>query len=149
MFAVVKIIMKFAPFGAFGAMAHTVGKYGIKTLGSLLGLVATNYLTSLFFVICVLGVVCLIARFNIFRFLYYLKHELLLVLATSSSESALPSLMQKLQAAGLSKPVVGLVVPLGYSFNLDGTTLGRFGQASVQWPQTVRVKNHAAKRRPS
>ncbi|CAK9113998.1 C4-dicarboxylate transport protein 2 [Durusdinium trenchii] len=123
MFAVVKIIMKFAPFGAFGAMAHTVGKYGIKTLGSLLGLVATNYLTSLFFVICVLGVVCLIARFNIFRFLYYLKHELLLVLATSSSESALPSLMQKLQAAGLSKPVVGLVVPLGYSFNLDGTNI--------------------------
>lgn len=123
MFGVVKIIMKFAPFGAFGAMAHTVGKYGIGTLGSLLGLVATNYVTSLFFVIGVLGLVCLCVGFNIFRFLYYLKRELLLVLATSSSESALPSLLERLQEAGLSKPVVGLVVPLGYSFNLDGTNI--------------------------
>eukprot|EP00434_Breviolum_minutum_P015164 symbB.v1.2.013375.t1/scaffold943.1/size149931/7 len=148
MFGVVKIIMKFAPFGAFGAMAHTVGKYGIATLGSLLGLVITNYLTSLFFVIGVLGLVCLCAGFNIFRFLYYLKRELLLVLATSSSESALPSLMERLQEAGLSKPVVGLVVPLGYSFNLDGTNIymtltslfiSQCMGVNLSWPEKIKV----------
>merc|ERR1712217_266099 len=119
----ISIIMKAAPLGACGAMAYTVGKYGIGTLGKLLGLVATFYLTSAFFVIFVLGCVAALARFNIFRFLFYIKDELLLVLATSSSESALPSLIDKLEALGCSKSVVGLVVPLGYSFNLDGTNI--------------------------
>merc|ERR1712217_167415 len=119
----ISIIMKAAPLGACGAMAYTVGKYGIGTLGKLLGLVATFYLTSAFFIIFVLGCVAALARFNIFRFLFYIKDELLLVLATSSSESALPSLIDKLEGLGCSKSVVGLVVPLGYSFNLDGTNI--------------------------
>merc|ERR1712217_76849 len=119
----ISIIMKAAPLGACGAMAYTVGKYGIGTLGNLLGLVATFYLTALSFIILVLGSVAAFARFNIFRFLLYIKDELLLVLATSSSESALPSLIDKLEVLGCSKSVVGLVVPLGYSFNLDGTNI--------------------------
>mmetsp|Transcript_4839 Transcript_4839/g.11532 ORF Transcript_4839/g.11532 Transcript_4839/m.11532 type:complete len:469 (-) Transcript_4839:340-1746(-) len=123
MFGVVGIVMRFAPLGAFGAMAFTVGKYGIGTLQNLMGLVATNYIASFLFVVVVLGSVGLIAGVNIFRLLLYIKQEILLALATSSSESVLPSLMQKLEAAGLSKPVVGLVVPLGYSFNLDGTNI--------------------------
>jgi len=123
MFGIIAIVMKAAPIGAFGAMAVTVGRYGIGTLGNLIGLVATFYLTAVAFVILVLGVVAAIARFNIFRFLFYIRGELLLVVATSSSESALPSLMTKLEQLGCAKAVVGLVVPLGYSFNLDGTNI--------------------------
>jgi len=123
MFSIIAIVMKAAPIGAFGAMAFTVGKYGVSTMGNLIGLVATFYMTAVLFVIVVLGVVAAAARFNIFRFLFYIRSELLLVVATSSSESALPSLMTKLENMGCARSVVGLVVPLGYSFNLDGTNI--------------------------
>jgi aerobic C4-dicarboxylate transport protein len=122
-FAVVGIIMKAAPLGALGAMAFTIGKYGPAALGNLLGLIATFYFTSALFVIVVLGTIAHLVGFSIFRFLAYIKEELLIVLGTSSSESALPSLMAKLEAAGCPKSVVGLVVPTGYSFNLDGTNI--------------------------
>jgi len=122
-FAVVGIIMRVAPLGALGAMAFTIGKYGPAALGNLLGLIATFYLTSALFVILVLGTIAHFTGFSIFRFLGYIKEELLVVLGTSSSESALPSLMAKLEALGCPKPVVGLVVPTGYSFNLDGTNI--------------------------
>jgi aerobic C4-dicarboxylate transport protein len=122
-FAVVGIIMKVAPLGALGAMAFTIGKYGPAALGNLLGLIATFYLTAALFVILVLGTIAHLVGFSIFRFLGYIKEELLIVLGTSSSESALPSLMAKLEALGCPKPVVGLVVPTGYSFNLDGTNI--------------------------
>jgi len=122
-FGVIGIVMKAAPVGAFGAMAYTVGKYGPQALGNLLGLIATFYLTSALFVIVVLGIIARIIGFNIFKFLGYIKEELLIVLGTSSSESALPNLMRKMEAMGCSKPVVGLVVPTGYSFNLDGTNI--------------------------
>ena len=122
-FAVVGIIMRVAPLGALGAMAFTIGKYGPAALGNLLGLIATFYLTSALFVILVLGTIAHFVGFSIFRFLGYIKEELLVVLGTSSSESALPSLMAKLEALGCPKPVVGLVVPTGYSFNLDGTNI--------------------------
>jgi len=122
-FGVIAIIMKFAPFGAFGAMAYTVGKYGISTLSSLLLLVATFYATAIVFVFVVLGAIAAAFKFNIARFLFYVKEELLLIVATSSSESALPTLLEKLEKLGCSKHVVGLVVPLGYSFNLDGTNI--------------------------
>ena len=123
MFAVIGIIMKVAPIGAFGAMAFTIGKYGPSALGNLLNLILTFYLTSLLFVLIVLGIVARIAGFSILSFLRYIKDELLIVLGTSSSESALPSLMAKLERLGCSKQVVGLVVPTGYSFNLDGTNI--------------------------
>jgi aerobic C4-dicarboxylate transport protein len=122
-FAVVGIIMNVAPLGALGAMAFTIGKYGPAALGNLLGLIATFYLTAALFVILVLGTIAHLVGFSIFRFLGYIKEELLIVLGTSSSESALPSLMAKLEALGCPKPVVGLVVPTGYSFNLDGTNI--------------------------
>jgi aerobic C4-dicarboxylate transport protein len=122
-FKLVGILMRAAPVGAFGAMAFTIGKYGIESLANLAGLVATFYLTSLIFVIGVLGVVARLSGFSIFKLIRYLKAELLLVLGTSSSESALPSLMEKMERAGCAKPVVGLVVPTGYSFNLDGTNI--------------------------
>jgi aerobic C4-dicarboxylate transport protein len=122
-FRLVGILMRAAPVGAFGAMAFTIGKYGIESLANLAGLVATFYLTSLIFVIGVLGIVAKLAGFSIFKLLRYLKAELLLVLGTSSSESALPSLMDKMEKAGCEKGVVGLVVPTGYSFNLDGTNI--------------------------
>ncbi|WOJ90276.1 C4-dicarboxylate transporter DctA [Methylocapsa polymorpha] len=122
-FGVINLVMKAAPVGAFGAMAFTVGKYGPASLGNLIGLVATFYLTSAIFIVIILGAVARIAGFNIFRFLNYIKAELLIVLGTSSSESALPALMEKLERLGCSKPVVGLVVPTGYSFNLDGTNI--------------------------
>merc|ERR1719401_425960 len=99
------------------------GRYGVRTLGNLIGLVATFYMTAVVFVVLVLGCVAAIARFNILRFLFYIRGELLLVVASSSSESALPSLMTKLEQLGCGKAVVGLVVPLGYSFNLDGTNI--------------------------
>jgi aerobic C4-dicarboxylate transport protein len=122
-FGVIRLVMKAAPFGAFGAMAFTIGKYGAAALGNLLGLIATFYITAGLFILVVLGTISWIAGFNILRFLAYIKDELLIVLGTSSSESALPQLMEKLEAMGCSKPVVGLVVPTGYSFNLDGTNI--------------------------
>ncbi len=122
-FGVINIVMKVAPIGAFGAMAYTVGKYGPQSLGNLAGLVATFYATSALFIVLVLGSIARFAGFNIFKFLNYIKAELLIVLGTSSSESALPALMEKLERLGCSKPVVGLVVPTGYSFNLDGTNI--------------------------
>jgi len=122
-FGVIAIVVKAAPIGAFGAMAYTIGRYGPQALGNLAGLIATFYLTSIVFVVVVLGIVARIAGFSIFRFLKYIKDELLIMLGTSSSESALPQLMEKLERLGCSKPVVGLVVPTGYSFNLDGTNI--------------------------
>ncbi|WJS99755.1 dicarboxylate/amino acid:cation symporter [Novosphingobium humi] len=122
-FRLVSIVMKAAPLGAFGAMAFTIGKYGVHSLAHLAALVATFYFTSLLFVIVVLGIVGRFAGFSIFRLLAYLKSELLLVLGTSSSESALPALIEKMERAGCPKAVVGLVVPTGYSFNLDGTNI--------------------------
>jgi len=123
MFGVIAIIVKAAPVGAFGAMAYTIGRYGPTALGNLAGLIATFYFTSILFVVVVLGVIARIAGFSIFKYLAYIKDELLIVLGTSSSESALPQLMEKLERLGCSKPVVGLVVPTGYSFNLDGTNI--------------------------
>ncbi len=122
-FKIVSILMKLAPIGAFGAIAFTIGKYGIESIGNLLALVITFYTTSLFFVIVVLGAVAKYNGFSIFKFLKYIKDELLLVLGTSSSEAALPALMQKMEKAGCAKSIVGLVVPTGYSFNLDGTNI--------------------------
>ena len=122
-FRLVSIVMKAAPIGAFGAIAFTVGKFGPATLISLGGLIATFYLTSILFVVVVLGLVARFTGFSVFRLLRYLKTELLLVLGTSSSEAALPNLIEKLERAGCSRPVVGLVVPTGYSFNLDGTNI--------------------------
>ncbi len=123
MFALIAIVMKAAPIGAFGAMAYTVAKYGSAALVSLAGLIGSFYLTSALFIVVVLGLIARAVGFNIFRLLAYLKDELLIVLGTSSSESALPALMDKLQRLGCSKSVVGLVVPTGYSFNLDGTNI--------------------------
>ena len=122
-FGMVNIIMKAAPVGAFGAMAYTIGKYGLHALVPLAKLIGSFYLTSLLFVLVVLGTIAWLTGFSILRYLRYIKDELLLVLGTSSSESALPSLMTKLEKLGCSKPVVGLVVPTGYSFNLDGTNI--------------------------
>ena len=122
-FKVVSILMKAAPIGAFGAMAFTIGKYGVGTLANLVALVGTFYLTSLVFVIVVLGLMARVCGFSIFRLIAYLKAELLLVLGTSSSESALPSLIEKMERAGCPRSIVGLVVPTGYSFNLDGTNI--------------------------
>jgi aerobic C4-dicarboxylate transport protein len=122
-FKFVHIVMKAAPLGAFGAFAFTIGKYGIASVANLAMLVGTFYLTSALFVIVVLGAVGIANGFSIFSLIRYLKAELLLVLGTSSSEAALPSLIEKLEKAGCPKSVVGLVVPLGYSFNLDGTNI--------------------------
>ena len=123
LFRIIRIIMKLAPVGAFGAMAFTVGKYGVGSLGSLVHLMMAFYLTCIIFIFFILGGILKIVGFNIFRLLAYIKEELLVVLGTSSSEAALPSLMDKLKNAGCSEPVVGLVVPTGYSFNLDGTSI--------------------------
>ncbi|NVN86107.1 MAG: C4-dicarboxylate transporter DctA [Rhodopseudomonas sp.] len=122
-FGVIAIVMKAAPIGAFGAMAYTIGKFGPAALGNLIGLIAVFYATAALFVFLVLGGIARFVGFNIFRFLGYIKDELLIVLGTSSSESALPQLMEKLERLGCSKSVVGLVVPTGYSFNLDGTNI--------------------------
>jgi aerobic C4-dicarboxylate transport protein len=122
-FGVISIVMRAAPVGAFGAMAYTIGKFGTGAILNLLGLIATFYLTAGLFVIVVLGIIARILGFSIFKFLAYIRDELLIVLGTSSSESALPSLMEKLERLGCSKSVVGLVVPTGYSFNLDGTNI--------------------------
>jgi aerobic C4-dicarboxylate transport protein len=122
-FRIVGIIMKFAPIGAFGAMAFTVGKYGIASLGPLAKLILTFYLTCILFVLVVMGGVARVAGFGIIKFLFYIKEEILLVLATSSSETALPTLMEKMERLGCSKSLVGLVVPTGYTFNTDGTSI--------------------------
>jgi aerobic C4-dicarboxylate transport protein len=122
-FSVVGIIMKAAPIGAFGAMAFTIGKYGLASLLPLGKLIGSFYLTSALFVLVVLGTVAYFTGFSILRYIAYIKEELLIVLGTSSSESALPALMRKLEKLGCSKSVVGLVVPTGYSFNLDGTNI--------------------------
>ena len=122
-FGIVKILMRFAPIGAFGALAFTIGKYGIASLGPLAKLIGTFYATSILFVFIVLGVIARVAGFGILRFLVYIKEEILLVLAISSSEPAMPTLMAKLEKLGCSKGLVGLVVPTGYTFNTDGTSM--------------------------
>ncbi|MGJ4856085.1 dicarboxylate/amino acid:cation symporter [Labrys sp. KB_33_2] len=123
MFRLVAILMKAAPIGAFGAMAFTIGAYGIGSVANLLMLIGTFYLTSLLFVLVVLGTVAWYNGFSILALIRYIKEELLLVLGTSSSEAALPSLMDKMERAGCRKSVVGIVIPTGYSFNLDGTNI--------------------------
>lgn len=122
-FKIVHMLMKLAPIGAFGAMAFTIGKYGLHSVLNLIFLVGTFYITSILFIVLILGTVAWYNGFNIFKLMYYLKEELLLVLGTSSSESALPGVMEKLEKAGCSRAIVGLVVPTGYSFNLDGTNI--------------------------
>lgn len=122
-FKLVAILMKAAPIGAFGAMAFTIGKYGIGSIANLAMLIGTFYLTSLLFVFVVLGAVARYNGFSILALIRYIKEELLLVLGTSSSEAALPNLMQKMERAGCKRSVVGLVIPTGYSFNLDGTNI--------------------------
>ena len=123
-FAVIKMIMYLAPIGAMGAMGFTIGKYGLEALSSLGMLMVSFYLTCIIFIVVVIGAVLhFYVKVSIFKLLKYIKEELLIVLGTSSSESALPGLMQKLEDAGCSKPIVGLVIPTGYSFNLDGTCI--------------------------
>jgi aerobic C4-dicarboxylate transport protein len=123
LFGVVGIIMKVAPIGAFGAMAFTIGKYGVATLLSLAKLMIAFYATCVIFIVLVLGVFAWLAGFNIFKFIRYIKEELLIVLGTSSSESVLPRMIAKMENLGCEKSVVGLVIPTGYSFNLDGTCI--------------------------
>lgn len=120
-FGIVNIVMLAAPIGAFGAMAFTVGKYGVASLGPLVKLIGTFYLTSILFVVVILGAIAFAFGFSIFKFLLYIKEEILVVLGTSSSDTALPSLMEKMHGLGCSKSLVGLVVPTGYIFNTDGT----------------------------
>ncbi|MFC3530898.1 dicarboxylate/amino acid:cation symporter [Vogesella facilis] len=123
LFAVIGFIMKLAPIGAFGAMAFTIGKYGVASLAQLAALMGSFYLTCVLFVGLVLGSIARASGFSLWKLIKYIKEELLIVLGTSSSESALPRLMTKLEQLGCAKPVVGLVVPTGYSFNLDGTSI--------------------------
>jgi aerobic C4-dicarboxylate transport protein len=122
-FKIVSVIMELAPIGAFGAMAFTIGAYGYQSLGPLLALIGTFYLTCILFVVIVLGVVARWVGFSIFAYLWYIREELLMVLSTSSSESALVPMMEKLEKLGCSRSTVGLVIPAGYSFNLDGTNI--------------------------
>jgi aerobic C4-dicarboxylate transport protein len=123
LFGVMGIIVKVAPLGAFGAMGFTVGSYGIGALNKLVALMAGFYLTAGLFVVVVLGTIAWASGFSIFRFLAYIKEELLLVLGTSSSETALPGMIRKMENLGCTKSTVGLVIPTGYSFNLDGTNI--------------------------
>ncbi len=123
LFAIIRLVMKLAPIGAFGAMAVTIGKFGLGSLQSLGSLMLSFYLTCLLFIFGVLGLILRLAGYNIFRLLRHIRDELLVVLGTSSSEAALPSLIGKMEKAGCSEPVTGLVVPAGYSFNLDGTSI--------------------------
>jgi aerobic C4-dicarboxylate transport protein len=122
-FRMVNIVMRFAPIGAFGAMAFTIGKYGLASLGPLLRLIGTFWVTSILFVIIVFGGVAWLAGFSLLKFLIHIKEEVLLVLATSSSETAIPTLMEKLEGLGCSRSLVGLIVPTGYTFNTDGSAL--------------------------
>jgi aerobic C4-dicarboxylate transport protein len=123
LFKIVHLLMLFAPIGAFGAMAFTIGKFGLDSLLPLASLMGTFYLTCIVFVVCVLGPIAKYCGFSIFKFIAYIKEELFTVLGTSSSESVLVPMMEKLERLGCSKSVVGLVVPTGYSFNLDGTNI--------------------------
>ncbi len=123
LFAIIKIIMKVAPLGALGAMAFTIGKYGLGSLAQLGQLMGSFYITCILFIVVILGGILKLMGFNLFRLIAFIKEELLIVLGTSSSEAALPSLINKLEKVGCSEPVVGLVVPTGYSFNLDGTSI--------------------------
>lgn len=123
LFGIVETIMKLAPIGAFGAMAFTIGKYGIASLLPLASLMGSFYLTCILFIFGILGLIARLTGFSIVRFIVYIKDELLIVLGTSSSESVLPRMMTKLEQLGCSKSVVGLVIPTGYSFNLDGTSI--------------------------
>jgi aerobic C4-dicarboxylate transport protein len=122
-FGIIRIIVRAAPVGAFGAMAFTIGAYGLASLWNLVQLIATFYLTSLLFVLLILGAIARLCGFSILRFIAYIKDELLIVVGTSSSETVLPNMMIKMQRLGASKSVVGLVIPTGYSFNLDGTNI--------------------------
>jgi aerobic C4-dicarboxylate transport protein len=122
-FGIIRIVVRAAPIGAFGAIAFTVGRYNVSSLASLAKLIAVFYFTSLVFVIVVLGIIAHLAGFSIFRFIAYIKDELLIVLGTSSSETVLPAMMQKLERLGPSRSIVGLVFPTGYSFNTDGTNI--------------------------
>lgn len=123
LFQIVGMIMRVAPIGAFGAMAFTIGKYGIASLIPLAKLMSTFYLTCLLFIFVVLGAICRLHGFSVLRYLNYIKEELLIVLGTSSSESVLPRMMTKMEQAGVERSIVGLVIPTGYSFNLDGTAI--------------------------
>ena len=123
LFQIVGMIMRVAPLGAFGAMAFTIGKYGIASLIPLAKLMGTFYLTCLLFIFVVLGLICRWHGFSILRYIAYIKEELLIVLGTSSSESVLPRMMTKMEQAGVDRSIVGLVIPTGYSFNLDGTAI--------------------------
>ena len=122
-FGVVGIVMRLAPIGAFGAMAYTIGKYGVTSLGPLLKLIALFYFTCAVFVLVVLGAIARLAGFSILKFLLYIKEEIIIVLGVASSEPALPTLMEKMENLGCSKALVGLVLPTGYTFNTDGTSL--------------------------
>lgn len=122
-FNIMRLVMKLAPLGAFGGMAFTVGTFGIKTLAPMAKLMGSVYLTMALFIFVVLNVICLVFKFSLWKYLRFIRQEILVVLGTSSSESALPGMMEKLEQFGCSKSVVGLVVPTGYSFNLDGTTI--------------------------
>ncbi|MBI1202740.1 MAG: C4-dicarboxylate transporter DctA [Rhodopseudomonas sp.] len=122
-FGIIRMVVRVAPIGAFGAMAFTIGAYGIGSLTRLVALIGTFYLTSVLFVLIVLGAIARLSGFSIVRFIGYIKDELLIVLGTSSSETVLPQLIQKMEHLGASRPVVGLVIPTGYSFNLDGTNI--------------------------
>jgi aerobic C4-dicarboxylate transport protein len=147
-FGIVNIIMKLAPVGAFGAMAFTIGKFGVGSLSKLGMLMGSFYLTCLLFVFVVLGTIARLCGFNIFKFLRYISEELLIVLGTSSSESALPRMMTKLENLGCKKSVVGLVIPTGYSFNLDGTSIyltmaaifvAQATNTPLTWTQTITI----------
>ena len=122
-FGIIRIVVRVAPIGAFGAIAFTIGAFGIGSLTRLVALIGTFYLTSLLFVLLILGGIARLAGFSILRFIAYIKDELLIVLGTSSSETVLPQMIQKMERLGASRPVVGLVIPTGYSFNLDGTNI--------------------------
>ena len=122
-FRIIAIIVRAAPLGALGAMAFTIGAYGLGSLLNLAALIATFYLTAILFVLLVLGTIARLSGFSILRFIAYIRDELLIVLGTSSSETVLPHMMHKMEHLGASKPVVGLVIPVGYSFNLDGTNI--------------------------
>jgi aerobic C4-dicarboxylate transport protein len=122
-FNIMKVVMRLAPIGAFGGMAFTVGTFGIKTLAPMAKLMGSVYLTMAVFIFVVLNIVCALFKFSLWQYLKFVRQEILIVLGTSSSESALPGMMEKMERFGCSKSVVGLVIPTGYSFNLDGTTI--------------------------
>jgi len=137
-FGIIGLVVKLAPLGAFGAMAFTVGSFGLGSLGRLAALMGGFYLTAVFFVVVVLGLIARVAGFSIFRFIVYLKDEILLVLGTSSSETALPGMLEKTRRLGCAPSTVGLVIPTGYSFNLDGTNI-YMSMAAVFLAQAVNI----------